>query len=275
MAAYNGFRKWNGNFADNARRAAQLPALRENDARRNHTSRCTSLARDRDSECNGLDFVSHWIGVGVSVESQSMSLRVRFTLRFLIGAVCLLSTAAMAGEPQTKKTPFGTGTEVGSGLIKYHRTCVFFRVLFISSDFFKDWQGHKTLSGIEFRKKKNKATYASFPDSLIVDVEATPWKCGTTEMTPPEYVSGLMEAPSFEVSWKNGDETRRVELLATEEHHHALGLGWSYLLTVPSASVPLTDSLVINVSLRHGTCQTLLTANLDAQERRMIPNTCD
>jgi hypothetical protein len=84
-----------------------------------------------------------------------------------------------------------------------------------------------------------------------------------------------MEAPSFEVSWKSGDETRRVELLATEEHHHTLGLGWSYLLTVPSASVSLTDSLEINVSLRHGICQTHLTANLDGRERRMIPNTCD
>jgi len=204
-----------------------------------------------------------------------MSLRVRYPVRFLIVAVCLLSTAATAGEPQIKKTPFGIGAEVGSGLIKYHETCVFFRVLFISGDFFGDLQEHKTPNGIEFRKKKNKATYTSFPEPLIVDLEASPWKCGRTEMTPPDYASGLMEAPSFDVAWKRGDETRRVELLATEEHHHPLRLGWSYLLTVPSASVPLTDSLVINVSLRRGICQLQLTANLDPTEHRMIANTCD
>jgi len=202
-----------------------------------------------------------------------MSLRLRFSVHFLIGAVCLLSTAAAAGEPQIKKTPFGIGAEVGSGLIEYHKTCVLFRVLFISGDFFKDLQEHKTPNGIEFRKKK--ATYASFPDPLIVDVEAIPWKCSTAEATPPDYASGLMEAPSFEVAWKRGDETRRIELLATEEHHHPLRFGWSYLLTVPSASVPLTDSLVIDVSLRHGICQTNLTVNLDPREHRMIPSTCD
>ena len=203
-----------------------------------------------------------------------MSLRVKFPLHFLIGAICFLASGAAAGELQIKKTALGMGAEVGSGLIEYHKTCVLFRVLFISGDFFKDLQERKTSNGIEFRKKKSKATYASFPDQLIVDVEATPWKCGTTEMTPPDYASGLMEAPSFEVAWKRGDETRRVELLATEQHHHPLGFGWSYFLTVPSASVPLTDSLVIDVSLRHGICQTHLTANLDPREHRMIPNTC-
>jgi len=101
-----------------------------------------------------------------------MSLRVRFSVPFLIGAVCLLSTAATAGEPQIKKTPFGIGAEVGSGLIKYHKTCVLFRMLFISGDFFKDLQEHKTPNGIEFRKRKT--AYASFPDPLIVNLEAVP-----------------------------------------------------------------------------------------------------
>ena len=206
-----------------------------------------------------------------------MAPQVRFSVRTLIGAVCLLSTAASAGEPQLKKTPWGTGAEVGFGFVKYHKTCVWFRVIFISSNFFEDLRDHKTPNGIEFRKKKTKTTYTSFPDQLVVDVEAVPRKCATetTEMTPPDYAAGLMESPSFEVAWKAGEETRRVELLAREEHHHPLGLGWSYLLTVPSSSIPLTDSLAIDVSLRHGICQTHLTANLDSRQRRTIPSTCD
>jgi hypothetical protein len=194
---------------------------------------------------------------------------------FLIGAIYLLSAAARAGDTQSKKTPFGTGAEVGFGLVKYHNTCVWFRVLFISGDFFKELHQHKTLNGIEFRKRKEKTIYVNFPDQLLVDLEATPWKCGTAEMTPPDYASGLMEAPLFEVAWKRGDETRPVTPLGTSEHHHPLGLGWSYVITVPSATVPLTDSLVIDVSLRKGLCQTHLTANLDSRLRAPATGNCE
>jgi hypothetical protein len=203
-----------------------------------------------------------------------MALRSTTIVRCLIGAVFLFSITARAGDTQIKKTSFGTGAEVGFGLVQYRKTCVWFRVIFISDDFFKDVQGHKTPNGIEFRKKKEKKTYANFPDQLVVDLEAFPLKC-TAEMTPPDYAAGLMEKPSFEVAWKRADESRPVELLATEEHHHPMGLGWSYLLTVPSATVPLTDSLVINVSMRDGICRTRLTANLDSRKRSLIPSTCD
>jgi hypothetical protein len=212
----------------------------------------------------------------MSVESRSMPLSVRFSVPFLVAAVSLLPSAAKAaGEPQIKKTPFGIGADVGSGLVKFHKACFFFRVLFISDDFFKDLQEHETPNGIEFRKRKNKLTPASFPVPLIVDVEAIPWKCSTAEMTPPDYASGLMEGPSFEVAWKRGNEVSPVQLLAAEQHHHSLGLGWSYLLKVPSESIPLTDSLVIHVSLRHGICRMRMTANLDRRQRQLIPSNCD
>jgi hypothetical protein len=209
-----------------------------------------------------------------SVKFQSMALRTTLLLRSLIGAVMLLSAALRAGDTQFKKTPFGTGAEVGFGLVKYHNTCVWFRVFFISGDFFKGLQTHKTHNAIEFRKKKEKTMYANFPDQLLVDVEAHPLKC-TAEMTPPDYAAGLMEGPSFELAWKRGDETRQVALFATQEHHHPLGFGWSYVFTVPSATVPLTDSLLIDVSVRHGLCRTHLTANLDSRLRLLVPVSCD
>jgi hypothetical protein len=200
--------------------------------------------------------------------------RATSLIHFLIGAICLLSSAARAGDTQFKKTPFGTGAEVGFGLVRYHNTCVWFRVFFISGDFFKELQPLRTHNGIEFRKRKKKMMYANFPDQLLVDVEAHPLKCAA-EMTPPDYAAGLMEGPSFELAWKRGDETRPVALLATQEHHHPLGFGWSYVLTLPSATVPLTDSLLIDVSLRHGLCRTHLTANLDSRLRPLVPTTCD
>ena len=193
--------------------------------------------------------------------------------RFLIIAICLLPTAVRAGNTQFRKTPFGAGAEVGFGLVKYRDTCVWFRVLFVSGDFFRDLRGHKTPNGIEFRRRKEKTSSISFPDPLLVDVEAFPHKC-SAEMTPPDYAAGLMEKASFKVAWKSGNEAHPVELLAAEERHDRLSFGWSYLLTVPSQAVPLTNSLELDVSLRGGMCQAHFTANLDSVQRRLFPNTC-
>lgn len=201
-----------------------------------------------------------------------MALRATI-VRCLIAAISLCSITARAGDTQIKKTPFGTGAVVGFGLVKYHNTVVWLRVVFISGDFFKDIRQQKTPKGIEFRKKKK--IYSSFPDQLVVDLEAVPRKLNS-EIIPPDYAAGLMEKPLFDVAWKRGDEFRPVELLATEEHHYpVVGLGWSYLLKVSSANVPLTDSLVIDVSMRDGTCQIRLTANLDDRQRPMGPSTCN
>jgi hypothetical protein len=203
-----------------------------------------------------------------------MSSLERLVGRFLLAAISVLAGAAKDGDTQFQQTPMGMGAKVGFDSLRYHNTCVWFRVVFISGEFFKDLQEHKTANGIEFRKKKQKTMYVSFPDQLLVDVEAFPRKC-TVEMTPPDYAAGLLEKPSFEVAWKRGqDEARPVQLLATEEHHNPFGLVWSYVLTVPSTAVPLTDSLLIDVSLRHGICRTHLTASLDSRQRTLFPSTC-
>ena len=195
-------------------------------------------------------------------------------IRFLAASICLLPLAAGAGDIQHEKTPYGTGSVVGFGIVKYDKTCVWFRVLFISGDFFTKLRPHKTPKGIEF--KKEKTIYVNFPEQLVVDVEASPWKCPAdpAEITLPDYAAGLMEKPSFEVAWKKDDESRPVELLATEEHHNRQGFGWSYLLTVHSAEVPLTDSLVIDMSMRQGLCGIHLVANLDKGKRSQIAPPC-
>jgi hypothetical protein len=204
-----------------------------------------------------------------------MAPRASFFVSSLIGAMCLFSITARAADIQIKKTSFGTGAEVGFGFVQYHNTHVWFRVIFVSDGFFKDIQEHRTSRGIEFRKKKEKKIYTDFPDRLVVVIEAHPLKLGTaTVLTPPDYAAGLMEKPSFQLSWERGDETRPVVVQATEEHHHPLSFVWSYVLTVTTTAVPLTDSLAIDVSLRQGICRTHLTANLDSRKQRLIPSTC-
>ncbi len=176
------------------------------------------------------------------------------------------AVAANAGHT-IKQTEFGAGVKTGFGLVQYRDTCVTFQVFFVSGDFFNGLRQHKTPHGTEFRKKEGNTTFRSFPRQLVVDVEAFPFKCkaNATEITPPDYATGLMAEASFAVTWKRGDETRPVILLGTEERHHSLSLGWSYFLTVPSDEVPLTDSLIIDVSLRHGISQARLIGDLKSR----------
>ena len=95
-------------------------------------------------------------------------------------------------------------------------------------------------------------------------------------MSPPEYTVGLMAKPSFELAWKRGDEKRPVALGATQEYHYPAGMRWSYVLNVPSAAVPLTESLEIDMSLRSGACRLHMTANLDrGRVSRLVHSTCD
>jgi hypothetical protein len=167
-----------------------------------------------------------------------------------------------AEAAKLKQTEFGTGVKTGFGLVQYHGTCVTFQVFFISGNFFDGLREYETPEGTEFRK--DKITYRNFPDQMVVDVEGFAVECTPTagEITPPDYAAGLMAGASFEVGWKTGNETRSVVLLATKQRHHSPGLRWDYFLTVPSNDVPLTDSLVIEVSLRRGISHAHLTANL-------------
>src|SRR5215471_11427841 len=105
-----------------------------------------------------------------------MSQHATPVVRRLIWLISLLSVTATAGETRIRTTPFGTGAVVGSGLVKYRNACIWFRVVFISGGFFKDLQEHRTPDGIEFREKKNKTAHSTFPNPLIVDLEAIPWE---------------------------------------------------------------------------------------------------
>jgi hypothetical protein len=190
--------------------------------------------------------------------------------------VALCAGTAGAKHADQKKTTFGTETRTGFGYVQYHNTCVTFEVWFVSGNFFDGLRQSKTANGVEF-SDRNKVIYRTFPDELTVDVEAIPLRCPLqpTEVTPPDYAAGLMSGALFKVAWKQRDEFRPVVLSATQELHHNLSWRWKYVLTVPSKDVPLSDSLVIDVSLRNGLCRTHLTANLNTGLRSPAPSTCD
>jgi len=201
----------------------------------------------------------------------------------MFGVLCLPLAAAKPKKVPLRRTPVGTGAEAGHGFLKYHDTCVLFSAVLISGDFFKDLYVYSTANTVEFRRKNEKTTYVNFPESLLVDVWAVTNEC--TDI-PPDYAktlpaslppdaTGLMAGASLKVAWKRGDETHPVGSLAIQQHHDPMRISWHYVVTVPSGNVPLTDSLIIDVSVRNGKCQSRLTANLDDRFRPMIPSACN
>jgi hypothetical protein len=206
-----------------------------------------------------------------------------FLVLLIFGVLCLPLTAAKPKKIPLRQTPFGTGAEAGHGFLKYHETCVLFTAVLISGDFFKDLYVYSTSNTVEFRRRNAKATYVSFPESLLVDVWAVTSDCRdippdyekTLPASLPKDTTSLMAGASLKVAWKSADEIRPLGLLATQEQHDPFRFQWYYPVTVPSGNVPLTDSLIIDVSLRNGQCQTRLIANLDDRLRPMMSGTCD
>ena len=168
--------------------------------------------------------------------------------------VCCSSTAfGRLNSTIQKKTGFGTAVAVGTYLHQFHTTCIFSEVFFISDQFFKGLHEKQTSSGPEFIKGKTK--YETFPERLVVDVQATIYKC---PMRPdrfpvPGFGESLMSDPSFELNWRDKlKNLSPVKPRSAQQQHQTVSIRWDYFLEIPAKDIPLTDTLLIDVSLRHG-----------------------
>jgi hypothetical protein len=163
---------------------------------------------------------------------------------------CLLCVAVALMPPATekkkeKRTEFGTGIESGHAIAEYHDTCIGLRVFFISGEFFTYLRHVDTPSGREFRDKDT--AYVSFPDKLIVDVEATAWRCSGNRPLDPNFESRLLNALTFHVNWRIGSESQPAKIISTQVRHQSPSIGTDYFLEVSSKDVPLTARLAMDV----------------------------
>jgi hypothetical protein len=164
---------------------------------------------------------------------------------FTITLLLLSQTSVASKEQILKQTEFGTGVKVGNYLTQYHDTCVWFRVFFVSSEFFVGLKKGKSA----FEKDHTKFT--SFPEPLTIDVEALVTKCNG-KLIPPDYGSGLMEQTSFDLAWKAPSLPARPAKILSLKQSHAPGLRWDYILQISGKDVPLRDTLLFDISLRNG-----------------------
>lgn len=179
-------------------------------------------------------------------------------------ACCPTTCTAETKIKVDKKTEFGTGVRTGATLLTFHTTCVALQVYYISDKFFDGLTVVKTANGTEFRK--GGTLLRTFPQRLVVDVHAVVLKCPVRpdQIEMPGYGEGFMSKTSVQLSWKGvSGEPRPVSPLTTRERHPRPSLEWDYFLEVPSEDVPLTDTLLLDISFRQGTAHAHLSASLD------------
>lgn len=163
--------------------------------------------------------------------------------------VCFVHLATAASTRLEKQTSFGIGIETGTGMLHYQHSCIVFQVFFISDSFFKGLHMVQSSKGPAF--EKDGTTYTNFPDKLTLDIQATVFRCPlkSDQIMSPDYAAGLMSEASFEASWHDQSGVKPVHISSVREEHK-LPLRWDYFLELPTKDVPLTETLLVDVSLR-------------------------
>jgi hypothetical protein len=173
--------------------------------------------------------------------------------RFVAYFLCvLLGTSTTGGTKKEKQTEFGTGLETGFALAHYHETCVDFRVFFIPAQFFKGLEQIQTTEGIRFQRGHE--SFRSFPEKLIVDIQATAFGCsgmGDSPLPPKTYGVGLLDTLAFKLNWKAEDSgMTAASVISTQSRHSRSGVRWDYFVEVSCSDIPLTNSLAIEIVAR-------------------------
>jgi hypothetical protein len=191
--------------------------------------------------------------------------RIR-TLTCIAFTLAATDVRLSAAEQVTKQTEFGLGREAGSGLEELSDgSCIFFRVFFISDNFFSDMKRSDTAAGLEFKKAGKPVKF--FPSHLIVDVEANIYRCGKdpVQQAPLNFKSDLMQALSFRAQWKREFDLRAADVVSVRTHGpvvHLFANRWEYYLDVPTKDIPLRDSFVIDVLNGNGETIRRISARL-------------
>lgn len=186
-------------------------------------------------------------------------LACRFAAKFGFLALVGLIADSAPSDIAEKKTEFGTGIKVGFSLAQYHDTCVMFRAYFISGDFFAGL--HRTKQQSVF--KKGSQTYSTFPDRLILNVEASTYSCSNPGDRPFDLGAGLMDNLNFEVSRKRGPDFDALNILSTQTRHKSHMPRWDYFFEIPTANIPLSDEFLVDIHMRENAGHARMYAQLN------------
>jgi hypothetical protein len=173
----------------------------------------------------------------------------------LLLCAALLPALAVLSAPPPKKTEkrtgYGTGVRTGFKIVKYHDTCIMFQTYFISGDFFLGLKEFDTPTGKQFKKKKE--SYRTFPEIIIVDVEADALPCDNEPHLPPfDIALGLLGSLSFRANWTSNVSNADLGAVAPiKVEYPGHGNRWDYFLEIRAKDIPLTAALVVDMKSRN------------------------
>jgi hypothetical protein len=144
------------------------------------------------------------------------------------------------------------------------KLCVPLTIAMTSGDFFNGLRVIETRLGTRFYEHAQQIT--EFPDQITVFARASMLPCLFDPYIPvsPEVAKRFMDTLNFTFEWKSQFERRPVEAVSSQLISPGLSLWpenekpvpvWSYIFTVRTAGVPVTNDLVITV--RSGTSNQL------------------
>jgi hypothetical protein len=201
---------------------------------------------------------------------MALPIGVHRMLVLLILLASLLCGIAVSGvEP--KSPPYKRVVPIGTAIARDGALCIDFVGSMTSGNFFEGLEPMDTDAGRRFYSGHREIT--EFPEELTVEIKARVVDCSVLPPHPvnDETARKLASVINFKVDWKKGLQQRPVEGFSLKvfppEPAPMSELApdpevWTYLITVESKNVPITDHVIVSITSGSGKLLTRLSGHV-------------
>jgi len=172
-------------------------------------------------------------------------------------AVCLVLFAPkVSAANRSKLTVYKQIVPIDSVTLRNENLCVPLEAFLTSGDFFDGLEAAETPSGRKFHKNSQEIT--EYPDEITLLVRART-DCSTSPYDPADpmnskRIKDFILSLSFSLDWQTQLDRKPIEGFSTDLLPPPSSVladqtapAWSYVITLNTKGVPLTDHLVITV----------------------------
>jgi hypothetical protein len=179
-------------------------------------------------------------------QNSMLTLRPKQSILFLPICIALL---CQNGHARQRPQKYEKSIFLGLTHIQTTDGCLTMGATVSATDFFTNLRKVQIDGTVEFRKASDVIT--SFPENMSVSLRASEFAFERNcrdKSAPVEALgaSALMKSLQFQTFWQRGSETRPAIILSVKRVPNPLIFG-SYILSVRSADVPLTDHLIVRI----------------------------
>ena len=192
---------------------------------------------------------------------------MRALVILLASLLCTIAVSSI--EPKTP--PYKRVVPIGTAIARDGALCIDFVGSMTSGNFFEGLESTDTDAGRRFYSGNREIT--EFPEELTVEIKARVVDCSVSRPQPlnDETARKLASVINFKVEWKKGVQQQPVEgfslKISPPEPAPMSELApapdvWTYMITVKSKNVPITDHLIVSINSGNGKLLTRLSVRL-------------